>query len=134
MPTVTAANLTLSTTNQTTRITVAYSVRFSVVERRLAGLGLVFRARIRVIGVDPPGGTTGTVLANFPPDDLEVTDGGAPQTLTRSPFIDRPRSSLQEDTGLGDHDEIRCGIRIAAIGLPPLETPDRFTDQEILIG
>jgi hypothetical protein len=36
MPTVTNANLTLTTTNQRTKIRVQYTVTFSAFERRLA--------------------------------------------------------------------------------------------------
>jgi hypothetical protein len=117
-----------------TTINVTYNVSFSVFERHLVGLGLIFRERIRVFGVDPPGSTTGTVLANFPAPNLPVTDGGAPQTIARNVSITVPRTLLNEDAALGDNDEIRCRIRIAAIGLPPIETPDVFTDQEILVG
>jgi len=134
MPTVTNANLTLTTVGTNTTINVKYNVTFSVFERHLVGLGLIFRERIRVIGVDPPGSTTGTALTNFPAPNLPVTDGGAPQTIARNVSITVPRALLNEDAGLGDNDEIRCRIRIAAIGLPPLETPDVFTDQEILVG
>ncbi|MFJ8787305.1 hypothetical protein [Streptomyces sp. NPDC102476] len=134
MPTVTNANLTLTTVDKNTTIQVTYSANFSAFERRLAKLGLVFRERIRVIGVDPPGSTTGTVLANFPAVDLPVTDGGTPQTIPRTRSITVSRASLQEDSGLGDNDEIRCRIRIAALGLPPAETSDVFTDQELLVG
>jgi hypothetical protein len=134
MPTVTSANLTLTTTNGSTEVRVRYVAGFSTFERHLAGLGLIFRERIRVIGVDPPGSTTGLGLHNFPAENIPVTDGNGAQNFNRERFINVPRSSLQEDAGLGDADEIRCRIRIAAIGLPPLETPDIFTDQEILTG
>ena len=103
-------------------------------ERHLAGLGLVFQEQIAVIGVDPAGSTTGTVLTNFPNANLPVTDGGVTQTIARNISKTVTRASLQEDSGLGDDDEIRCRIRIAAIGLPPAVTPDAFTDQEILVG
>ena len=138
MPIVTNAHLTLTTQDQDTRIDVTYTVIFSEFERHLAHLGLVFRDRIRVIGVDPAGSRTGTVLANFGAQDIPVTDGNGPQRFdydnnhTRSLTV--PRSLLQEDPGSGDPDEILCRIRIAAIGLPPLETPDVFTNQEILLG
>ena len=134
MPTVTGANLTLTTVDANTTINVKYTATFTVFERHLAKLGMVFRERIRVFGVDPPGSTTGTVLHNFPAPNLPVTDGNSPQTISRNVSITVPRPSLQEDSGLGDNDEIRCRIRIAALGLPPTETPDVFTDQEVLAG
>ena len=138
MPRVTNAKLALDTKDQHTEITVTYTVEFSVFERHLAHLGMVFRDRIRVIGVDPEGSTTGTVLANFDSRVLPVTDGNEPQSITfgdeHPRHINVLRSVLQEDPGLGDSDEIRCRIRIAAQGLPPLETPDVFTNEVILLG
>ena len=113
-------------------ITVTYNAVFSVFERHLAGLGLTFRERIAVIGVDPAGATTGTVLVNFPSPNLAVTDGSVPQTISRNVSLNVNRASLQEDPALGDFDEIRCRIRIEANGFPPEVTPDAFTDQEVL--
>lgn len=133
MPTVSGQNLTLTTTNANTTIRVTYDANFTAFERHLAHLGLVFRERIRVIGVDPPGSTTGTGLANFPAETIPVTDGGTPQSIPRNRTLTVPRSSLEEDPG-PDTDEIRCRIRIAAIGLPPLETPDAFTPERDLLG
>jgi len=117
-----------------TTINVTYDAKFSVFERHLAGLGLIFRERIAVIGVDPPNSTTGAVVANFPSPNLPVSDGTAEQTIARNVSLTVTRASLQEDSGAGDNDEIRCRIRIEAIGLPPDVTPDAFTDQEILVG
>lgn len=134
MPTTNSRNLTLTTVGANTTINVTYNAVFSVFERHLAGLGLVFQEQIAVIGIDPPGATTGTVLTSFPNTILGVTDGAVPQTIARNVSRTVTRASLQEDSGLGDNDEIRCRIRIAAIGLPPAVTPDAFTDQEILIG
>jgi hypothetical protein len=113
-------------------INVKYNAIFSVFERRLANLGLRFRERISAIGVDPPGGTTGQQLVSFPIVDLPVTDGSTEQNISRNLSLTVPRSQLQED--LADADEIRCRIRIAAVGFPPPVTPDEFTDQEILLG
>jgi hypothetical protein len=134
MPTATSANLTLTTVDQTVTIRVRYTAGFSPFERHLANLGLIFRERIRVFGVDPPGSTTGTRLHDFPAQDLPVTNGTTTQTIQRDRQITVSRSSLQEDIGLGDNDEIRCRIRIAALGLPPAETSGTFTDQEVLVG
>lgn len=134
MPTTNNRQLTLTTVNADVTINVTYNAVFSVFERHLAGLGLVFQDRIAVIGVDPAGGTTGTVLRNFPSSILAVTDGAAEQTIARNVSMTVPRASLQEDLAVGDSDEIRCRIRIEANGLPPAVTPDRFTDEEILFG
>ena len=132
MPSTNNRQLTLNTENDQVKITVTYNAVFSAFERRLAALGLVFRERIAVIGVDPDvGGTTGTVLANFPSPNLVVTDGAASQTIARNVFITVPRANLQEDAGT---DEIRCRIRIEANGLPAAVTADAFTDQETLLG
>lgn len=132
MPSTSNRQLTLNTENDQVKITVTYNAVFSAFERRLAALGLVFRERIAVIGVDPDvGSTTGTVLANFPSPNLAVTDGAASQTIARNVFITVPRATLQEDAGT---DEIRCRIRIDSISLPPAVTADAFTDQETLLG
>jgi len=117
-----------------TTINVTYNAVFSVLERRLAGLGLVFRDRIAVIGVDTPPDPTGGVITSLASINLAVTDGAAPQTISRTASRTVLRSLLQEDIGAGNNDEIRCRIRIEAIGLPPAVTPDEFTDQETLVG
>jgi hypothetical protein len=134
MPTTNSRDLTLTTVGLNTTINVKYNVVFTVFERHLAHLGLVFQEQIAVIGVDPPGSTTGAVLTSFPNAPLPVTDGTTPQTIARNLSKTVLRASLQEDSGVGDDDEIRCRIRIAAIGLPPAVTADAFTDQEVLLG
>jgi hypothetical protein len=134
MTTLINRTLTLTTVGADTTIEVEYTAQFTVFERRLAGLGLVFREQIAVIGVDPPGGTTGSVLALFPVQTLPVVDGAVVQVIPRVRSLTVPRASLQEDPAAGDNDEIRCRINILAIGLPPEFTPDAFTNQEILVG
>jgi hypothetical protein len=124
----------LTTVDLNTTIDVTYNAVFSEFERHLAGLGLVFQEQIGVIGVDPAGATTGTVVTNFANQTIPVTDGVGSQTIARSRSRTVTRALLNEDAGLGDDDEIRCRIRIAAIGLPPAVTRDAFTDQETLIG
>ena len=116
------------------RVTVTYKAHFSPLERHLAGLGLVFRELIHVIGVDPPGSTTGTILAVFPNVTLPVTDGNTLQTISRNVSMNVSRAVLNEDPGtfLLDDDEIRCKILILAAGLPPAVTPDAFTNQVVL--
>jgi len=134
MTTLINRTLTLTTVGADTTIEVEYTAQFTVFERRLAGLGLVFREQIAVIGVDPPSGTTGSVLALFPVQTLPVVDGAVVQVIPRVRSLTVPRASLQEDPAAGDNDEIRCRINILAIGLPPEFTPDAFTNQEILVG
>jgi len=134
MPTINSASLTLTTVGANTTIDVTYNAVFSVLERRLAGLGLVFRDRIAVIGVDTPPDPMGGVITSLVSINLAVTDGAAPQTISRTASRTVLRSLLQEDIGAGNNDEIRCRIRIEAIGLPPAVTPDEFTDQETLVG
>ena len=134
MPSTNNRQLTLTTVGDNVTINVTYNAVFSPFERRLAGLGLVFRERIAVIGVDPEGATTGSVLrVGFPSPNFAVTDGAAAQTIARNVSVTVPRASLQEDLA-GDTDEIRCRIRIDSIGLPPAVTADAFTDQETLLG
>lgn len=134
MPSAQNRNLTLTTVGADTTINVTYNAVFTAFERHLAALGMVFQEQIAVIGVDPAGSTTGTVLTNFPNASLPVTDGPVQQVIARNVSKTVTRASLQEDAGLGDNDEIRCRIRIAAIGLPPAVPADAFTDQEVLVG
>lgn len=132
MPNTNSRNLTLNTIGADTTINVTYNAVFSPLERFLAANGLVFEERISVIGVDPPGATTGTTLSNFAVQNLPVTAGVVPQTIARNRSLTVTRASLQEDAGLGDNDEIRSRIVIRPVGLPS-EITD-FTDQEILVG
>lgn len=131
MPTTNSRDLTLTTTGANTTINVKYNAVFSPFERFLAANGLVFRESIRVIGVDPAGSTTGTVLHNFPVQNLPVTAGAAPQTISRNRSLTVNRASLQEDPA-GDNDEIRCRIEVNPIGIPSALAD--FTDQEVLLG
>ena len=143
MPVIKNPQLTLTRDGSNLKIKVTYKAEFNTFERRLAGLGLKYRQRLAVIGVDPPGATTGSVLAVssrfINPFFLEVTDGVGKQTVNGGDSIIVSRAELDEDSNpfVGadvDPDEIRCRIRIEAFGLPPAVTPDAFTDQEILGG
>jgi hypothetical protein len=134
MPSVTNANLALTTVGQNVTINVTYNAVFTAFERQLVGLGMRFHEHIDVIGVDPPGGTTGLLITSFPLANIAVTVGGGSQTIARNVSRTVTRASLQEDIGLGDADEIRCKIRIHSADLPPAFTPDIFTDQEVLLG
>ena len=132
MPSTNSRDLTLTTVDTTVTVKVTYNAVFSPFERFLAANGLRFEERIRVIGVDPPGATTGTVLHNFPPQILPVTAGAVPLALPRNRSLTVTRASLQEDAGAGDADEIRCRIEIRMVGMPT--TIADFTDQEVLLG
>lgn len=132
MPTTNSRSLTLTTVGANVTINVTYNAVFSALERHLAANGLVFDERIAVIGVDPPGGTAGTTLHNFPAQTLPVTAGAGSQTIARNRSITVTRASLQEDVGAGDADEIRCKIEIRATGLP--STITAYTDEEVLLG
>jgi len=139
MPGTNSRNLTLTREGGNVRVRVTYNVVFSAFERNLAGLGMQFIERISTLGVDPPGSTTGTVLAaaEFPAQVITVPPGAGPISLPRSREIVVTRAQLDEDSNILlppdiDADEIRCVIRIQSIGLPPAITPDAFTDQEVL--
>jgi len=139
MPTTNSRNLTLTREGSNVRVTVTYNVVFSSFERNLAGLGMNFIEQISVIGVDPPGSTTGTVLRDFVPQVIPITPGPGTLSVPRTRQILMTRLQLDEDPTpfVGpdfDADEIRCRIRIQANGLPPAVTPDAFTDQEVLGG
>ena len=139
MPTTNSRNLTLIREGGNVRVRVTYNVVFSAFERNLAGLGMQFIERISTLGIDPPGSTTGTVLApaEFPAQLITVPPGAGPISLPRSREIVVTRAQLDEDSNILlppdiDADEIRCNIRIQSFGLPPAVTPDAFTDQEVL--
>ena len=139
MPTINSANLTLTTVGQTVTINVTFNAVFTPFERQLAGLGLKFHPHVDVWGMDPPGSLTGTFLIDtdpplFPHTDFAVTAGAGNQELAYNVSKPVARSLLQEDTGAGDSDELRCRIRIHAVGIPPEFTDEVFTDQEILLG
>lgn len=134
MPTVNGANLTLTTVNQNVTINVTFNAVFTAFERQLAGLGMNYHEHVEVIGVDPAGGTTGVVLTSFPLANLAVTAGAGSQTIARNLSKTVSRASLQEDTALGDDDEIRCKIRIHSVGLPQEFSSDVFTPQQVLLG
>ena len=141
MPGTNSRNLTLTREGGNVRVTVTYNAVFSAFERALAGLGMQFVERISVLGVDPPGSTTGTVLAEFAAQVIPVPPGaGATQVPRPARSILLTRAQVDEDPSIPflgpefDGDEIRCRIRIQSIGLPAAVTPDAFTDQEVLGG
>jgi hypothetical protein len=134
MPTVNGANLTLTTVGQNVTVTVTFNAVFTEFDRNLAGMGMKLHEHIDIIGMDPPGSLTGTLIRTFPLTPFAVTAGAGSQTIARNVSLVVTRASLQEDAGVGDNDEIRCKIRIHASNFPPEFTPDIFTDQEILLG
>ncbi len=134
MPTVENPTLTLTTVNNATEVTVTFNAVFTAFERQLAGLGMTFHQHIDVIGIDPPGSLTGSVLIEFPLTSFAVTVGPGSQTIFRNAVMTTQRGTFQEDNQSGDADEIRCKIRIHSVGLPLVFTPDVFTDQKILLG
>jgi hypothetical protein len=136
MPQVKNANLTLTTVDSNVTLRVRYQVEFSKFERELARLGLEYFERIAVIGVDPPGSTSGTVLRSFNGQVIPVNTNliFGSETIERDRSFTVPRAVLQEDPNPGDADEIRCRIRIGTRHMPPEVTPDVFTDQEKLEG
>ena len=139
MPQVLARDLTLTPDGANVKITVAYTVRFSGFERNLARLGMRFTDQIAVIGVDPEGALTGTVLKEFGEQVIFVPAGTTTFSFPVKREFSMTRTELDEDPSFVggpdfNPDEIRCRIRIRSAGLPPAVTPDEFTDQEILDG
>lgn len=135
MPKVKNAHLTLDRQGAKVIVTIAHDAVFSEFERHLAGLGVIFQERLDLIGVDPPGSTTGSVffstLLSIP-----VSDGAGELSLHRKFTLPFNRTSLDEDPSpsptLGpdfDTDEYRGRIEILARGLPPAVTPGEFTQQ-----
>ena len=139
MPATNSRNLTLTREGGNVRVRVTYNVVFSAFERNLAGLGMQFIERISTLGVDPPGSTTGTVLADFPAQFIPVPSGAGPISIARSREIVLTRAQLDEDPSViigpeFDPDEILCRIQIQSAGLPPAVTPEAFTNQQVLGG
>jgi hypothetical protein len=134
MATINSAALALITVDDTVTVSVTFNAVFTPFERQLAGLGLRFHRHLDVIGIDPAGSFDGSVLATFPLVDFPVTVGAGTQSIPVSTQLNLARATLQEDSGLGDTDEIRVKIRIHAVGMPAEFTPDVFTDQETLLG
>ena len=137
MPQILARNLTLTRDGVNVRINVDYTVRFSGFERNLAGLGMRFTDQVAVIGVDPEGALTGTVLREFPEQVIFVPPGSTAQSFPVNRVFLMTRVQLDEDPSFVggpdfNADEIRCRIRIRSAGLPPAVTPDEFTEQEVL--
>jgi hypothetical protein len=134
MPTVERPLLMLTTTGDVVTIRVTFDARFTPFERRLAGLGMEFRSHVDVIAIDPPGGTTGTIIvdpvAGFSPFQhvaFAVTDGAVDEILPFDHSVDVDHDLLDEITnGTG---EIRCRIQIHADGMPPPLTDPIFTDR-----
>jgi hypothetical protein len=132
MASVLAPNLTLTTVGSNVTINVTYTAQASQLERFLVANGMAIQERITVIGIDPPGGITGTTITFMPTQTLPVTGGAGPLNLARNRTITVTRAVLQEDAGVGDADEVRCKIELRPIGLPA--SVEGFTDQEVLLG
>ena len=133
MPSVNKRNLTLTKVDTGIKIDVTYEITFSRFERNLAELGMTFREAVEVIGVDPPGSTTGRQLLVIAVGKLSVpaVNNDLPLKCNHSLIVSR--ESLDEDpaTVILDDDEIRCRIRILSIGIPAASI-DAFTNQQIL--
>ena len=108
---------------------VTYNAVFTPLEGFLVQNGLIFRERIRSVGIDPF--VAPAVLGNFPAQDIPVPLAGGTVARTRTHTV--TRASLQEDAGLGDNDQIKCRIDIEVLGLPATLL-NQFTDDEILFG
>jgi len=137
MPTVEHPLLVLTTSDEVVTIRVTFHARFTPFERRLAGLGMEYRSHVDVIGIDPPGGTSGTIIvdpaAGFSPFQhvaFAVTEGTVDEILPFDLSVDVDRQLLDEITnGTG---EIRCRIQIHADGMPPPLTEPVFTDRRVV--
>jgi hypothetical protein len=133
MPRITNQNLTLTTNGANVTVNVTYDATFNRFERNLANLGLIFRESVMMVGIDPPGTTTGTDLFTLGIGTIPVTAGNTDLTLPRGFTRVVARSFLNEDPGtiLPDNDEIRGRIRISAETFPT-QAVELFTEQDIL--
>jgi hypothetical protein len=118
-------------------VEVTYKAHFSRFDRNLARLGLLFREKVTVFGVDPPGSKTGTPIFILIEPIFGVTPGDEEQIIERKLSEVVPRNFLDEDPGtinpnsiIKDDDEIRCSIQIITLDIPPSEV--KFTNQVIL--
>lgn len=139
MPTVSGANLTLTPDPLGVFVTinVGYTAVFAEFERLWVADGTTFHPHIEAFGMDPAGSATGgTLLIAFPPQSpFPVTAGVGSQIFPRVVSLLAPRTLLNEDSGIGDDDEIRCKIRIHTKAAPSdFFTPAVVTDEEILIS
>ncbi|VEH41210.1 Uncharacterised protein [Kocuria rosea] len=132
MPSVSGANLTLTTVNNQVTIRVQYNVTFNKFDRQLSGLGKTWHSHVTVHGMD--GATVGPNLANLPRQTFAVTVGNTNQVIAADRSVTVARSVLQEDPAVGDNDELKAKIRIHSPEPMDVFTPDVFTDQEILFG
>ena len=111
----------ISVTLPNATLNLTYRVDFSAFEHFLATNGLVFNERIRIVGEDP-GTATDITLGYFPINGIPIPAGAGPITITRNRSFTLLRSSLQEDPGLGDNDEISLEIQIIPVGMPAIST------------
>ena len=131
-------NLDLDPVGENIDIHVTYNASFTSFERHLAGQGLRYREEIIVLENDageillPPEGVAPLprTLASFPIQFLPVTDGNSVQVIPRNRTFRVLRERLNEDPVGLNPDEIRCRIRIRAIGFPGVIS--RLTDTEVL--
>ena len=129
MPTITNANLTLTTVNNDVTADVTFDAVFTRLERYLADMGMTFDRHVDIIGVDAGADDRAPRLRpDQPPRDGRRR---ASRPSRSSLSLTRPRWFFQEDT---DNDEIGCNIRIHSQGFPPVFTPDFFTVQRVLVG
>jgi hypothetical protein len=137
MPTVTNRKLTMTRAGTPLgtkfNVLVTYTVNFSQVESNLVGLGMTFADEAVLIGVDPPGGTTGTPLRLVGGGLIPVTGKNQSQAIERKHEAVVSRVLLDEDpdTIFKDDDEIRCRIQVSSPNLSTNLT-QAFTDQVIL--
>jgi hypothetical protein len=131
MPTFHSIRLESQTSDDTqdVTLTVRYELRFSPLERFLAGVGLTFSERITVQGLDLRETEEGSLefavnetLAFFPRQTIDVASGTGPLSVQRVRSRTFSRSSLQEDPSPPSDDEIACTITVEPVGLPVIES------------
>jgi len=129
---------TLKLITEGTKVTVnvKYIARFSPLEMFFYENGARFFEAINIVGMDSSDVLSGNfkVLAYFPTTELPVLEAinSSTRRLNRDRTMVVDRAKLQEDTNLGDEDEIRCRITISPLYLPAEATA--WTNQEILLG
>ena len=110
-------------------MTIVFLPTFSNFEKELGSLGCSYDAHYSVHGVD--NGVPGAELTAVDIPNQAIPVGVGLPVLPVVQVATVARTLLQEDPAAGDHDELKVKILIHT-HVPPVFTPDAFTDQEVL--
>lgn len=133
-------NITINPETNMVTATLSYVVRFTALDRNLAHLGMSFRVKAYIMGVDAPSWTGPSVIYSFPSTNFPpMPVGGAfpfntfIDTPVQTHTVTKPRADFQEDPVAGDADEIRGKISIEIVNALPAVS-DNYTNIITLPG